>query len=300
MTKNNLIIDVGGTNLKFGLFDGKNSLIKHGTIATQSSSLHDFIVQIKGLLNFVEEPVDGIGFSVPGTVDHDNGKIYGGGSLPFLDHVRLADYFDIDGPIIVENDAKAAVLGESWQGNLADVSDGAAIVLGTAVGGGIIINGRLLAGTHNQAGELSFIANWRHGKDEDIIGNFNSAVTMVAKIADALNIPNNGMHVFSAIEAKNPIALKLFDQYCYNVAVLINNIQCVVDLQRYVIGGGISARECVTENINKQYNRVIAHNPAIGIALSKPEIVSSKLHNDANMYGALHYLLDQVKNDEEN
>lgn len=290
MTKKYLIIDVGGTNLKYGIFNDEAGLVQRNSIPTPTSGLDEFVTRLQQLINQFGSEIVGIGFSVPGTVDHQDERIYGGGSLPFLDKVRLADFLDFNGPIVVENDAKAAVLAEAWRGNLNGISDGAAIVLGTAVGGGIIINGRLVHGSRNQAGELSFMLNWHHGVDEDNIGNFGSAVTMIADIAETLGIPNNGPDVFKAIEDGEPRAVKRFNHFCYDIAVLINNIQCVVDLKRFVIGGGISARQSVIDTINDQYDQMVANNPAVGIALTKPEIVSSKFHNEANLYGALDCL----------
>ncbi|MCH4170257.1 MAG: ROK family protein [Lactobacillus sp.] len=290
MKQKHLAIDIGGTNLKYGLFDLKGNLIQKHTQPTASLSLEDFVKQVRQLVDTFKAEIAGIGFSVPGTVDN-HGVIHKGGSLPFLDGLDFAQTIRVDLPIVVENDGKAAALAEAWQGNLAQVPAGVALILGTAVGGGIILNQQLFQGSHQQAGEFSFMAGQsKNMPQEDIAGNYGSAVEMIAQIAKRLGLTNDGKVVFDAIEAGNPIAKKIFDNYCYDIATIINNIQCVLDVPRFVIGGGISARASVTENINQQYDQLVAHNPAIGIALQKPEIMSSKFHNDANLYGAIFQL----------
>ncbi|WP_279233301.1 family 1 glycosylhydrolase [Leuconostoc lactis] len=108
--------------------------------------------------------------AVPGKVDHHDETIYGGGALQFLDQVNLPAALQLAVPVSVENDGKAAALAELWLGNLKNVQNGAAVVLGTGVGGGLILNGQLYAGSHFQAGELSFMV-----LDTDLSNQANQA-----------------------------------------------------------------------------------------------------------------------------
>lgn len=108
--------------------------------------------------------------AVPGKVDHHDETIYGGGALQFLDQVNLPAALQLAVPISVENDGKAAALAELWLGNLKNVQNGAAVVLGTGVDGGLILNGQLYAGSHFQAGELSFMV-----LDTDLSNQANQA-----------------------------------------------------------------------------------------------------------------------------
>ena len=85
--------------------------------------------------------------------------------------------------------------------------------------------------------------------------------------------------------------IKIFNQFCYGIATVILNIQTVVDLERYAIGGGISAQPILIEGINKAYQQLIDNNPIISKMLTKPEIVSAKFKNNANLFGALYNLL---------
>lgn len=108
--------------------------------------------------------------AVPGKVDHHDETIYGGGALQFLDQVNLPAALQLAVPVSVENDGKAAALAELWLGNLKNVQNGAAVVLGTGVGGGLILNSQLYAGSHFQAGELSFMV-----LDTDLSNQANQA-----------------------------------------------------------------------------------------------------------------------------
>jgi len=111
-----------------------------------------------------------LAFAVPGKVDHHDETIYGGGALQFLDQVNLPAALQLAVPVSVENDGKAAALAELWLGNLKNVQNGAAVVLGTGVDGGLILNGQLYAGSHFQAGELSFMV-----LDTDLSNQANQA-----------------------------------------------------------------------------------------------------------------------------
>lgn len=297
--KNYLVFDIGGTNLKYGLLNNAGQLIEKHRITTPKQGLTKFLTETKRIIEKYQDQIKGIAFSCPGKIDHSSRTVYFGGSLPFLDGLQLATelekHFDI--PVSIENDGKAAALAELWLGNLKDISNGAAIVLGTGIGGGIIINGKLVQGTHFQAGELSFMINDKTQSDLEMLAGFNtSAVMMIEAIAKELQFEDihDGPIVFEEIKAGNPIATKIFMSFCRNIAILILNIQSVVDLERFVIGGGISAQPLVVETINQQYDQVLNELPLVKQTFTRPNIYNSKFHNDANLYGALYHLLLQL------
>jgi predicted NBD/HSP70 family sugar kinase len=296
--KHYLAFDIGGTNLKYGLLNSAGTLIEKHRIPTPKQGLAQFMAEIQSIIEKYEDSIKGIAFSCPGKIEQYSQTIHFGGSLPFLDGVQLArelgEHYHI--PISIENDGKSATLAELWQGNLKDVSNGAAIVLGTGIGGGLIINGELIQGTHFQAGELSFMINDKTQPAIQSLTGFNtSAVRMIETIAKELKFEDidNGSAVFEEIKAGNPVATKIFNSFCRNIAILILNIQSVVDLERFVIGGGISAQSLVVDTINHQYNQMLDEMPLVKQTLTRPEIYNSKFHSDSNLYGALYRLLLQ-------
>lgn len=295
-----LSIDIGGTNLKYGLLDRAGNLIEHDKVATPTSGRADFMKTLVTIIDARINRIRGIAISAPGKIDVAKGIIYFGGSLPFLDGFTLRDELEqrYHIPVGLENDGKAAALAELWLGNLKQTSNSAAVVLGTGVGGGIILNGQLIYGTHFQAGEFSFMLNNFNNTDflQAAVGGNTSAVGMIRDIATSLALqdPSDGIAVFKQIEAGEATAVGKFEHFCDYVAKLILNIQSVVDLQRYVIGGGISAQPLVVKTINDCYDRMLTETPLIKETFTKPEIMAAKFGNDANLYGALYSLLQQI------
>ena len=299
-----LAIDVGGTNIKYGLIDRGGKLVEKHTVPTPQDSFDKFVGALNQLIAQYGERLKGVALSVPGTVVHPQELILGGGNVPFLDHKELPKYLKVPAgvPLAVENDGKSAALAEMWLGNLNGVVNGAAIVLGTAIGGGLIINQHLYAGSHFQAGEFSFMSNSHDFSEKNIIGfNLGSAVGMIEHVSEALNLPTkkDGRAVFAEINQGNPIALKIFHEFCREIALLIINVQSVVDMERFVIGGGISAQPIVISSIDAAYEEARQQIPLLDKTFHRPEIVAGKFQNDANMYGALYNLLLEVNGEDD-
>lgn len=296
---NYLAIDIGGTNIKYGIVDRAGRLIEKHSESTQTTGLSEFLNQLETIISRYIDGVKGVGISVPGKVDHHDETIYGGGALDFLNKINLPQKLNISVPMTVENDGKAAALSELWLGNLKGIKNGAAVVLGTGVGGGLILNGALFSGTHFQAGELSFLAYHSDLLMAHLEGSLGSAVGMISRVATALKLPDkhDGFKVFEAINRHDAIAWPIFESYAMTIALLIYNVQTVVDLQRYVIGGGISEQSIVAIEIKKAYQTLFARNEIVINTLTSVEIMPSKFGNDANLYGAIYHLLQTI-NDE--
>lgn len=292
-----LVFDIGGTDLKYALINRNGELIFSEKQPTMTASLELFIQQLQQIVDRYLSRISGIAISVPGKVHHPDDLIQFGGMLPFLNGVKLSDYIRASVPIVVENDGKAATLAELWQGKLKAVNDGVVLVLGTAVGGGIVLNHQLIRGSHDQAGELSFMKAGTEFSPLQMFGAKGSAVQMIQQISKQLKLENftDGPAVFAAINNGQPVAVQLFTAYCYQIATLIQNVQSVIDVERYVIGGGISAQPIVTETINSQLDKLRANNTMISDTLQRPEIVASKFHNLANSYGALYQLIQETE-----
>lgn len=294
--KNYLSIDIGGTNVKYAELDNAGQIIKKEKVNT----IHDkekFLAEIdKIVVKCVDKGVKGIAFCAPGKIAKT--EIHFGGALPFLDGVDFAKrYKKYNLPIAVINDGKASVLAENWLGSLKDMKNCASITLGTGLGGGIIVNGKLLNGAHYQAGEVSFLNLDVNAKGFDgFSGTLGSAVGMISKINKALGNKDetDGLAAFKAINDGDETALKIFHEFCHIVAVVILNMQAVVDLDVIAIDGGISAQPIVVKGINEAYDKLLNDNPLVKNTFTRPEIVGTKFKNNANLYGALYNLLIHV------
>ncbi|MCI1686569.1 ROK family protein [Schleiferilactobacillus harbinensis] len=293
-----LSIDIGGSSIKYALMDGAGKILEKGAEVTPNSGLPQFMATLNEVVARYADQIKGIAVAAPGKVGADHSTIHFGGALPFLDGLDLRQTLagQFDGSVVVENDGKAAALAELWLGNLKGIDNGAAIVLGTGIGGGIVLNGRLLYGSHQQAGEFSFMSSQYDNSAfiESAVGSTGSAVRLVRTIGTMAQLadPGDGHAVFELINGQKEPAWTIFKQYAQRIAALILSIQAVVDVDRYVIGGGISAQPIVVRQINQAYSDLLSENEIIEKTLTRPEIVTAKFQNDANLFGALYsYLL---------
>ncbi|MBF6979272.1 ROK family protein [Aerococcaceae bacterium zg-BR22] len=294
-----LVIDVGGTYIKFAKMTEDGRIIDSGKVVTPKDSLELFWQLIDGIIDAHRGDIAGVAFSIPGKVDTKEGTVYFGGSLPYLHGEKIAEKVSEKYGLkcAVQNDAKAAALAELWQGSLKNVKDAAVIVLGTGVGGGIILDGKIRYGSHFQAGEfsLSILDASKDGADK-IMGLIGSAVEMVRRVNRTLGNEDemDGVLAFEGIKQKHPEAMKIFEQYCLNIAYLIVNIQSYYDLEVYAIGGGISAQNILVEEIQRQYQTFLDSAPLLKMNFPKIEIKQAHFANDANLYGALYTLLEEI------
>ncbi|WP_462411610.1 ROK family protein [Neobacillus sp. Marseille-QA0830] len=295
-----IVIDIGGTFVKFALMDSSGNIIEKGKRPTPNADLSAFTSLIFSIIEEQDlSKVKGTAISCPGTIDVKNGVIYHGGLLTFLHEVNLVkviyDRFGID--VSIENDAKCAALAELWLGSVKDAKDAVVLVLGSGVGGGIIVDGKLHRGFNLSAGEVSFVMSEVNGqtKEGEFVGSQSSAVRMVSRIAELkkLDNPTDGEAVFDFINGHDKEANAIFDEYCIHLGTLILNLQYILDPEIFAIGGGISSQPVVLERIQWAINELKQKYP---FHTANPKVVTCQFRNDANLYGALyHYLLTKEK-----
>ena len=155
-------VDLGGTNLRAAAVDkvGKQ-LGKHsgsvGLREGRESVVSDIVASIQALRErFGERECTGVGVAVPGFIRLKEGIVENSANLPSLEGFPLRDEINqrLGTPVILENDANAAALGEKWLGAGRDVDDLVLLTLGTGIGGGVILNGRIMRGRDGMAGEF--------------------------------------------------------------------------------------------------------------------------------------------------
>lgn len=266
------------------------------------ATLEQFLADLFQLIGDVREQIKGIGISLPGKIDIKNGVIYHGGSLEYMHEVGLKalveEEFGI--PCALSNDGKAAALAELWLGNLNEIENGAAVVLGTGIGGGLILNGELFQGSHFQAGELSFLINYQQLEDpENLVGWHSSAVRFVTEACKLLGLENlnDGQAVFEALEqGQNDELQKMFTDYCQIIARILLNLQATLDISRVVIGGGISAQNRLIKEINQQYQLARDNQPLLKSSFEPLEILPCHFRSEANLLGAIYQLFLQLDN----
>lgn len=297
---NYLTIDVGGTNIKYALMTSDANILEQGEVPTPKTDMDDFINTIGSIYDKYSGQIEGIAMSAPGRIDGQKGYFYTSGAIEYIGECDMKSllYKRCPKPFTVENDAKCAALAELWKGSLKGIGNGIVMVLGTGIGGAVIIDGKLYRGSNFTAGEISFIPT-NLAKYPDPNFQYSSIVStsgLVNKYALKKNKPKeelNGRIFFEDANNNEEDALDVLDDFCLGLANGLFSLQLVLDVQKVAIGGGISKQSLLIETLNKKlkevWNKALPH-PAV-----MPEVVSCKFGNDANLIGALYHYLYEVE-----
>lgn len=284
-----LVMDVGATWTKYGYYtsDGKtNRISKYSTI---TSDIETFYHTIE---THIVEGVEGVALSMPGLIDSKTGYVHAVTLLPFLVGHTITKELEkrVKVPVTLENDATCATLGEIWKGSLQRINSGLLVVLGSGIGATIIVDGKIYKSKHYKAGEIGSMLVPMDNTYQKMtnFGKKNSANALIQMISKETGCSNNGEIVFEEIK-KNPVAKELFTLYCHQVAMMLYNLDYVLDLDVISIGGGISEQEILIATIQEQFLQLRTLYQEDN---HTPIIVSSDLHNEANLVGALFHHLE--------
>ena len=299
-------LDIGGTYIKYGILDENAEFLEHGKVPAVTESESDMLEALADVRDVVSSyDYEGVAISMPGRIDTERGWAHTGGAFTWLNEYPAAEkYGAVFGkPCTIANDGKCAALAESWTGSLSDVDSGCVIVLGTGIGGGIVINNEVWMGATGGAGELSaFITDHEGVKYGLGWGNIGimwashiSAGSITGKYGALKGIEKaDGIMLFDAYEAGDPIARDVLKTFGEEAAAGIASLQSVLDVERYAIGGGISARPETTQIIKDAVDALF--DPYVDfLPYGKPEIVTCKFGNEANLIGALAFHLQAHK-----
>lgn len=303
-----LVYDLGGTFIKFALMNENFEIISQDKVPSPTDNMENLLAAMKGIAGRYEGQYEAAAVSMPGRLNTKEGIAYTGGAYHFIINTPFAKLLSetIGCKAVIANDGKCAAKAEAAKGALKDTANGAVIVLGSGTGGGIVLNHDVWMGVSGGAGELSALVcdlkalakeGYSFYNFGSIYAGYGSATGLVALYAAKKGIPMdqafgtiNGVTFFEAYDAGEKEAIETLEEYGLNAAVGINSVQCVLDLERYAIGGGISARKEVTDSIRKGIDKLFAGQ--MPLPFSKPEIVTCQFRNDANLIGALAFLLD--------
>ncbi len=307
-------VDIGGTTVKMGMFTRQGDLMEKWEIPTRTEDkgkniLPDIASSIKEKMEkdgISTLDVVGIGISVPGPVD-DSGTVHRCVNLGW-------DVFDIDEemkkyidvPVFAGNDANAAALGEAWKGGGKGCRNVVVVTLGTGVGGGIIVNGKILSGHMGAGGEIGHIHIDDSETEKCGCGNCGcleqyASATGIARLANRRlakdDTPSsirgvqhmNAKVVFDAVKAGDALAKEVAEQFGDILGKGLANVADVTNPEMFVIGGGVSkAGQVVIDYIQKNYVKYVFH----GSRDSKFTLAT--LGNDAGIFGSAKLVLDGV------
>lgn len=291
-----LVLDVGGTAIKYALMTEKLEFLEKGKIKIPRDSIENFIDNIGNIYDKYKNDIEGMALSIPGILDSDTGYMYTGGSLEYNTDKNMLKVLGerCKTKIAIENDGKCAALAELWKGNLQECENGVVILLGTGVGGGIIKDKKLYKGKHFFAGEFSFIAgniNVMSNNDKEWWGSLNGLDGLLDDFAKVKNLNRNeidGIKFFEYANNDDKDALEILNKFTYKTALAIINLQCILDADKYLIGGGISEQDILIKYIKKNIDD---YHSQFEYFVPKPVVDRCKFRNDSNLIGALYNFL---------
>ncbi len=303
-------VDVGGTTIKMGLFDTDGNVLDKWEIKTRTENhgenvLPDIAKAVEDKMAekaIAKDDVAGVGVGVPGPVD-SKGIVHRCVNLGW-DEFNVNEKLSamVDMPVMAGNDANVAALGEMWKGGGQGHEDLVVVTLGTGVGGGIIIGGKMLTGANGSGGEIGHIHVQDGEPDACGCGNkgcleqYASATGIVriakrvlAKTEQATSL--NSAHVsakdvWDAVKEGDEVAIEVAEQFGKYLGEGLAAIACVTNPEAFVIGGGVSkAGEVLLSYIEKNYKPVVFH------GCRDVEFKLATLGNDAGIYGAAKLVL---------
>ena len=294
--KQYLLIDIGGTFIKYSLTDAHAQKVSGGKVPTPLTGMDDLLAAIEGFAAPWKGQFEGCAVSMPGRIDTKRGIAHTGGILSgFMWEQPFAALLEqqLGVPVTIANDGKCAAAAEAWTGSLAGVDNGLVLVLGTGIGGGIILNGKVYMGSHSAAGEVSNLVTElgsMEGDDFrfDVIGKVAESPVWAGK---AHGPQPTGEEIFAAYAAGEPEACRALKKFARRVALGIIGLQSVLDVERVAIGGGISAADALLPAIQTELDDLFARCPVF--PMLEPELVRCRYGNDANMIGALKLFFER-------
>ena len=302
--------DIGGTKIKFGLY--KKGVCSEGLEAkwdiptdisdSGSHILGDIAVSLKKVCadrNIDYSLIAGIGIGVPGPAD-SCGVVKACVNLGWKNVDVRGEFRKISGiPVVMAgNDANVAALGEMWKGSGCGFDNLVMVTLGTGVGGGVIIDGRIHPGSTGAAGEIGHITvnpyetEMCNCKSRGCLEQYSSATGIVRLAKQMMDISGEELDAKTVIDmakAGDESADRAVDKAMEYLGMALSNIACVTDPQVLIIGGGVSAAgEFLIKKIEKYYNMYSMN------TLKNKEFKIAGLGNDAGFYGCIKMVMDNA------
>ena len=306
-------IDVGGTTVKLAYFDENGTLLEKWEIPTVTAGggqqiLPDIAAAVEDFCtgkNIDRQLLIGIGVGVPGPVAPDGtvNRCVNLGWGVFNIEKALSQLTGL--PVKAGNDATVAALGECWRGGGQGCDSMVLATLGTGVGGGVVVGGKVVHGIHGAGGEIGHIVLNREETESCGCGKKGCAeqycsATGIVRVTKRYlagcdtpsplrNLENlTCKDIFDAAKAGDEAAQQALEQVYGYMAEFLANVCNVLDPEVVVIGGGVSkAGQPLLDGIRRHFDKYVFH------AVSGVKFTLAQLGNDAGAYGAFKLILDK-------
>lgn len=291
-----LCIDVGGSGIKYAVMDDNFNMISNGIHKLSVQKYNDFIVEIKKIYEQNGRPDGGIAISYCGELDEKIGLIYNGGSYSFNTGNNLKQSLEeaCKTKVSIENDGNCAALAELHEGVLQEYKDSVVVVIGTGLGGAIILNKKIRHGINKFAGSLSFMTSdigMDFGLNNMIAKNTSFHYIINEYNRKSMNNIQTGYDFFELVNNKEELAIQILTKYCRNIANVLFNIHLILDVECIAVGGGISVQPIFQEIFFKEFRKIFNTTPINKLNIRMPCVNICQYNNNSNLYGALcHHL----------
>ncbi len=292
-------VDLGGTNLRAAAVDQEGNILEKVAGSTQFSGgrdglLGDIVTAIQEVRSKVQgKHLKGVGIGIPGFIQIETGIVLGAANLPALDGFPVRDEIQkrLGIPIVLENDANAAALGEQWIGAGRNVSDLVLITLGTGVGGGIISGGQVLHGFLGMAGELGHMTVIPEGNPCGC-GNHgclekHASATAITAMGRMLGLGDHNLTAFDVYKLAvggNPRAQEVFDSFGRALGIALANLINIFNFPLYLLSGGVlGAWDAFTPAMFAEVKK-----RSFTFSRTNTRIEKATLGNEAGLFGAAY------------
>lgn len=308
-----LIYDVGASNIKFALMSDEGEIIARKKIPTPRNTLEEYLKAFEDLAAEYKDQADAVGISTNGRMMPD-GNTYRAYTMPFLNGINIKEELEtrLGLPVVVENDGYAAVIGEWWKGAGRGDRTVLGIVLGSAMGGGLIVDGKPWRGRkRNGAMVFAQLTGSVPGKEKYSLSaietSFMLYLALAAKFKFMPTEKMTGEKFFELLDSGDRIVKTMFKRFCNAVAVTVYNNALLLDPDKVIITGGLAERQVLIDGIQQALKKIAKKCLIVkGIDLSKHasdlidvsdlqvECTKGELCLDANLYGALYCVLNEL------
>ncbi|MGL5670499.1 MAG: ROK family protein [Cetobacterium sp.] len=304
-------IDIGGTNSKIGILNSNGDILKSTSIKTESiegvyytlNKIWTSVLELADELDITRDLIKGIGMGIPGPVI-DQKKVGFFANFPWEKNINISEKMEkISGvKTRLDNDVNVIALGETLYGAGKGYSKSVTIALGTGVGGGIFIDGKLISGATGAGGEIGHMKLEKEGKvcgcgQKGCFEAYASATGVIRETLSRLQINKNNelyklidgdlnkleaKHVFDAAKNGDKFSLDIVDYVSDYLAMGIGNVLNIINPEVIILSGGVAlAGDILLDKVKEKLP-----NYALGITIENLQIKLGQLGNDAGIKGA--------------
>lgn len=281
-----LTFDIGGTSVKYGIWSDDQLSEK------QSFPVPDNWDEMKAELNKVKSQfenqfdLEGVALSAPGAVNQIDRRIEGISAIPYIHHFPIYDELEelFGLPVALENDANCAALAEVWKGAAKDNKNVLFVVIGTGIGGSVIVDKEVQHGAHLFGGEFGIMLL----NEKETFSQLGTTVALARRYNERMDMtamPVDGRTVFDLAERGDEAAAEEVKKFYRYLSMGLFNLTYAFDPEVILIGGGVSSRPDLLEKLNAEIEILMKE---LELDIFRPVLDVCAYKNDANLIGAVY------------